>query len=1584
MHSGLDTSEWVYTGSIWVRSLRSTDHLPGADSAIFATKYDVDTAKSNLRVAINQKIGLTNLSASSPLVYNNSTGAFSCPTCAVGSSGISSLNGLTASTQTFVFDQTGTNFGVTSSGSTHTFHAPILSGIDTGVATPAMFNTWNAKQNAITTGTTLQYFRGDLSLATFPTRLSQFTNDAGYITNNQPISFTATGDVTGTYTNPTTLNPTLTIGNNKVTYAKIQAAVGAQVLLGAQSAGNYQEITLGSGLSMVGGVLSSTGGGGSGNTNSNIGAGFRWAVPNTNNIKTFFVVGGTLDSSSNSNALTLTIPTYINQLTGDGAAGPGGGSQIFTLATVNSNVGTFGSATQVGQFTVNGKGLITAASSVSIQIAESQVTNLTTDLAGKQGALSNTGTGFRIFSPQTGIKTLFCVGCTLDSTTNANALTLTVTGGTGINQLTGDGTAGPGSGSQVFTLATVNSNVGTFGSATQVGQFTVNGKGLITAASSISIQIAESQVTNLTTDLAGKQGALSNIGSGFRIFSPQTGIKTLFCVGCTLDSTTNANALTLTVTGGGSGTVTNFSFTNGNGFTGTVTNASTTPALSLAPSFTGIANSNGSALSALSGTGYLLQATTSTSFVSGSATNLIGYNASGTGSAIILGSNLSMVGNTLSATGGVPSLTSGHIFIGNASNVATDTAFVNDIMQMQEIAIWNPGLGLDATADSIAGFGPKQVDSILFYYTSSSGITGISGGWLTNSTSGDSIEIGPPFCVIIGNSLAAGHKSHVGRLETGGGVGGFISNYPDSAGQLSYEFRSLTNMRWYNQGIGGQNTTQIRLRFLRDAIGLVMGVSPDGRPTATLPRKPAFILIEGAINDFFTGVPLQTTKNNILWMVEMCKEFNIPCAIYNSPGDAISNQQQLGWIKNFNDWLASGILAPYNCYVVDMNTFWNDPTYGNDNIHHIADISDDIHFTPTGYHNLAIYTFQKAHLPVLDSIQFITAIAPTGGITNYARPTSTTIGRGTPYSATYTLANSPTVTVAVTAPVMDSTWFLINSSTTVVGAGTQTGFSSVLFHLGNNPTHQIWRTQKSPYAGGFTNILNSTHLNIIGSDGGGDTTIDIRLADGVNRSFQLFTNNGGSVFYFNGLGGATRYNNSVVNINVASGSALGTNGSIFSSATHSQLSNIEFNTNSRSTTTGFGISVNNTGGPSVRFEGSAVSGGDDFSWEYWNSPGTNTKAVTASAGANINHYHFPLGWASFQTINQTANTIYVNPVLNNTASFSGSIFAGITYDPTITSLNGARHIGLWIKSGQTVLSSSVQDHVMIGTATDDGTDAILQINGKVALDVLPDSTAVPTGGILYRDPTDHKIKLTAAAGGSGTVTSVAFTAPTALFTVSGSPITNSGTIAATLTTAAANTVWTNNTGSTATPAYGKMSIATLATGTANRLIGFDGSGNPTGSITASNGLFLSSGVLFLGGTMGNRNIYATDGSGNPSWTDPLSISGSWTVSASTNVSTVSLVQFVAVRTGTGIHVTLSGNVTATASGSATAITVNLPVGAQAAVTTSWCGGGSVNGAASTFVTSMVSVTSSSTAEIDFTSNTTSSVPWVVSFDYFSN
>jgi hypothetical protein len=56
----------------------------------------------------------------------------------------------------------------------------------------------------------------------------------------------------------------------------------------------------------------------------------------------------------------------ITGITGDAAFTGSTSSGIMTLDTVNSNVGSFGSSTQVAQVTVNGKGLTTAVSNVTI------------------------------------------------------------------------------------------------------------------------------------------------------------------------------------------------------------------------------------------------------------------------------------------------------------------------------------------------------------------------------------------------------------------------------------------------------------------------------------------------------------------------------------------------------------------------------------------------------------------------------------------------------------------------------------------------------------------------------------------------------------------------------------------------------------------------------------------------------------------------------------------------------------------------------------------------------------------------------------------------------------------------------------------------------------------------------------------------------------------------------------------------------------------------------------------------------------------------------------------------------------------
>lgn len=168
---------------------------------------------------------------------------------------------------------------------------------------------------------------------------------------------------------------------------------------------------------------------------------------------------------------------YITALTGDGTAS-GPGSAALTLATVNSGPGTFGSSSSTPNVTVNGKGLVTASASTAIQT-----------MVGDTGS---GGTKGFVPAPAAG-------DAAAGKFLKADATWAVPSGGgSAITSLTGDVT-GTGPGATATTLATVNANVGSFGTATGTGTFTVNGKGLITAASTTPIAgLAASVITTGT------------------------------------------------------------------------------------------------------------------------------------------------------------------------------------------------------------------------------------------------------------------------------------------------------------------------------------------------------------------------------------------------------------------------------------------------------------------------------------------------------------------------------------------------------------------------------------------------------------------------------------------------------------------------------------------------------------------------------------------------------------------------------------------------------------------------------------------------------------------------------------------------------------------------------------------------------------------------------------------------------------------------------------------------------------------------------------------------------------------------------
>lgn len=188
---------------------------------------------------------------------------------------------------------------------------------------------------------------------------------------------------------------------------------------------------------------------------------------------------------------TLNIPNYTYTLPTASTSVLGGVKVDGTSITISGGVisatsGGSGTVTSVSVTTANGiSGTVATATTtpaITLTLGAITPTSVNGVTFSGSGSLANSST-----SSLTGF-----TGSGTSSGTNTGDQTITLTG-----DVTGSGT-----GSFATTLATVNTNTGSWGTATQSPQFTVNGKGLITAAANVTITPAVGSITGLATGMA--------------------------------------------------------------------------------------------------------------------------------------------------------------------------------------------------------------------------------------------------------------------------------------------------------------------------------------------------------------------------------------------------------------------------------------------------------------------------------------------------------------------------------------------------------------------------------------------------------------------------------------------------------------------------------------------------------------------------------------------------------------------------------------------------------------------------------------------------------------------------------------------------------------------------------------------------------------------------------------------------------------------------------------------------------------------------------------------------------------------------
>ncbi len=311
----------------------------------------------------------------------------------------------------------------------------------------------------------------------------------------QSFAFTNANGITGIVTNPTT-TPTLSLSLGAITPSSVTSTgtISGTNFTGTSSGTNTGDQTI-----TLTGDITGSGTGSFVTTLANT-----TVVPGSYTLSNITVDSkGRITSISSGSAggtgtvTSVTVNGTAGNITSSGSPITTSGAITLNLATTTVTPGTYTHST----ITVDSFGRITSASSGSAGVGT--VTSVGVSGANGIGVSGSPITTSGVIALSLGAITPTSVSAS--GTVTGSNLSGTNTGNQ-IITLSGDATNSNTSTGGVLTLATVNGNVGTFGSATQVPVVTVDAKGRITAVTNVAITgggtVTSTSVTP-TADITG-------------------------------------------------------------------------------------------------------------------------------------------------------------------------------------------------------------------------------------------------------------------------------------------------------------------------------------------------------------------------------------------------------------------------------------------------------------------------------------------------------------------------------------------------------------------------------------------------------------------------------------------------------------------------------------------------------------------------------------------------------------------------------------------------------------------------------------------------------------------------------------------------------------------------------------------------------------------------------------------------------------------------------------------------------------------------------------------------------------------------